>query len=160
MTSTTTGTESNLWPAVLWFSAIYLGLSAIVSAVLVIFDLDASSGVGVGVLVAATAAAARMFVLDHRRAMTRREQLHFALITLIATIAITLVQVAVATLAVISKDELPALFDELRVWIAANTGFLAVVIVGMVIVYFAILYFAAGGFSRWFAKRLAATGKI
>ena len=44
------------------FSAVYLGVSAVVTAILVGFDLTANSGVAIGVLVAATATAARKFV--------------------------------------------------------------------------------------------------
>jgi hypothetical protein len=160
MTSAPTVTESNLWPALLWYSAIYLGLSAVVTAVLMIFDLEGNSGVGMGVLVAATAAAARKFVVDHRRAMTRGEQLRFALMGLAATLVITLVQMVVSALVLINRSEIPALYDEVRVWIAANAGLLAIIIAGVVIVYFAVLYFTSGGFSRWFDKRLAATGRI
>ena len=49
MTSAPPDTESNLWPAVLLFSAVYLGVSALVTAILVGFDIDANSGVATGV---------------------------------------------------------------------------------------------------------------
>jgi hypothetical protein len=53
MTSAPPDTESNLWPAVLLFSAVYLGVSALVTAILVGFDIDANSGVATGAPTAA-----------------------------------------------------------------------------------------------------------
>jgi hypothetical protein len=159
MTSATTATESNLRPAVLWFAGIYVGLSSLVSAVLVIFSLDGNSGVGIGVLVASIAAAAHKFVADHRRAMTRGEQLRFALIALAITLVITILQVVVVILATVSQAELPALLDEVHAWAVANAGFLSFAIVVTVLIYFAVLYFISGAFSRWFNKRRAAEAK-
>jgi hypothetical protein len=160
MTGATLENESNLWPSVLLFSVTYLCLSAVVTAVLMIFDIDANSGVAIGVLVAATAIAARKFVLDHRRALQRGEQLRFALLAFIAMLLITLIQVVVAALIGIGKDALQALIAETQTWVAANTGLLAFVVAAAALVYFAILYFTCGWFSRWFAKRLATTGQI
>jgi hypothetical protein len=79
---------------------------------------------------------------------------------LAATALITLLQVIVFVLVAVPRAELPALTDEVRVWIAANKGILTFVVAVTVIVYFVVLFAAADGFSRWFGKRLAATGKI
>ncbi len=160
MTGATLETESNLWPCVLLFSGAYLILSAVSTAVLMIFDLNANTGVAVGVLVAATATAARKFVLDHRRALRSGEQLRFAVLALIATILVTLVQLVAAVLIVTGKDELPALIEEVQALIAGNTSLLTFVVAAVALVFFAILYFTSGWFSRLFDKRLAATGKI
>ena len=96
MTSATLETEGGLRAPLLMFGLTYLVLSALVTAVLVIFDIQANGGVAIGVLVAATALAARTFVLDHRRALRRGEQLRFALLALGAVALITLLQAAVA----------------------------------------------------------------
>ncbi len=160
MTSATLETEGNLWPAVLLFSVTYIVISALVTAVLVIFDLNANSGVALGVLVAATAAAARKFVVDHRRPLGRSEQLRFAILAFMAIILITLLQAVVTALVVIGKDEVPALIAEAQAWIAANATILAIVSAVVALVYFAVLYFASGWFSRLFDKRLTATGRI
>ena len=160
MTGATPETESNLWPSVLLFSVTYAGISALVTAVLVIFDLTANSGVAVGVLVAATATAARKFVLRHHRALQRGEQLRFALLAFGVLILITLIQLAITVLFVIGKDELPRTHRRDEGWAAGNATLLSFVVAVVAIVYFAILYFSSGWFSRLFAKRLAATGKI
>ena len=75
-------------------------------------------------------------------------------------ILITLIQLAITVLFVIGKDELPALIAETKAWAAGNATLLSFVVAVVAIVYFAILYFSSGWFSRLFAKRLAATGKI
>jgi hypothetical protein len=62
ITSAPPDTESNLWPAVLLFSAVYLGVPAGVTAILVGFDIDANSGVATGVLIGSAAAGAQKFV--------------------------------------------------------------------------------------------------
>ena len=160
MADATLKTESSLWPPVLLFGVTYVALSAVATAVLVIFDLNANSGVAVGVLVAATATAARKFVLDHRRSLRRGEQLRFTFLAFLATILITLIQLVVTVLIVIGKDELPALLAEAQAWIAGNMPLLAFVVATVALVYFAILYFTSGWFSRLFDKRLATTGKI
>lgn len=152
-------TESNLWPAVLLFGLTYLGVSAVVTAVLVGFDIDANNGIAIGILVAATAVAARKFVLDHRRALRRGEQVRFALLALATLVPITIIQAVAVVPFALGKDEMQAFIVEAQAWIAGNTGLLAFIIAFVAILYFAILYFASGWFSRWFAKRLAATGK-
>ena len=135
MTGATPETESNLWPSVLLFSVTYAGISALVTAVLVIFDLTANSGVAVGVLVAATATAARKFVLGHHRALQRGEQLRFALLAFGVLILITLIQLAITVLFVIGKDELPALIAETKAWAAGNATLLSFVVAVVAIVY-------------------------
>ena len=152
-------TESNLWPTVLLFGLTYLGVSAVVTAVLVGFDINANNGIAIGILVAATAVAAREFVLDHRRALRRGEQVRFAFLALVALVPITIIQAVVVVPFAIGKDEMQAFIVEAQAWIAGNTGPLVFIIAFVAILYFAILYFASGWFSRWFAKRLAATGK-
>lgn len=159
MTNAALETKSNLWPAVLLFSLVYLGVSAVVTAILVGFDIDTNSGVAIGIPVAATALAARKFVLDYRRPLRRGEQLRFALLTFVALPVITLIQAIAVLPFVVGKDEMQVFIVEAQAWIAGNTGLLAFIIAFVAIVYFVILYFASGWFSRWFAKRLAATGK-
>jgi hypothetical protein len=73
MTSAPPDAESNLRPAVLLFSAVYLGVSAVVTAILVGFDIDANSGVATGVLVGSVAAGAHKFVGTYRRPFKRGE---------------------------------------------------------------------------------------
>jgi hypothetical protein len=158
MTSATLETEGRLRASLLMFGLAYLVLSALVTAVLVIFDIQANGGVAIGVLIAAAALAARTFVLDHRRALRRGEQLRFALLALGAVALITVLQAAIAVPMAVTRSELPALITEAQVWIAANTSMLAFVIAVVVLVYFAILYFTSGWLSRWFAARLAASG--
>ncbi len=160
MTSATLETEGRLRASLLMFGVTYLVLSALGTAVLVIFDIQANGGVAIGVLVAATAIAARTFVLDHRRALRRGEQLRFALLALGTVVLITLLQAAVAVPMVVTRSELPALMAEVQAWIAANTSMLALVIAGVVLVYFAILYFTSGWLSRRFATRLTTAGRI
>lgn len=160
MASATLDTESNLWPALLLFSVTYLGLSAVATAVLVIFNINANTGVAIGILVAAIAIAMRKFALDHRRALRRGKQLRFASLAIGALVVITLIQAVAVLPFVIGKDEMQAFIAEAQTWIAANTSLLAFIIAAVVLVYFAVLYFASGWFSRWFAKRLAATGRI
>ena len=72
MTSAIIEEKANLWPAVLLFSVTYLLVSALVTGVLIAFDLNSNTGVSIGLLVAATAVAARKFVIDHRRAAEPR----------------------------------------------------------------------------------------
>ncbi len=159
MTSTTIET-SNLWPPLLHFSLTYVVLSAVVTAVLFAFDINANTGVAIGIVMAATAVGTRKFVLDHRRAMQRGEQLRFALLAFAAIILITIVQFIVTVLAVIGKDEMSAAYDEAKAALAGNAILFAGIVVIVMLVYFAILYFSSGWFTRMFARRLAATGKI
>lgn len=91
--------------------------------------------------------------------MRKREQLRFALLALIAIIFISLIQAVATALVVIGRNELPALITEAQAWVAGKAGLLAFMIAVMVLFSFAILYFTSGWSSRWFAKRLAATGK-
>jgi hypothetical protein len=160
MTSATLETAGRLRTCLFMFGLTYLVLSVLVTAVLVIFDIQGNGGVATGVLVAATAIAVRTFVIDHQRALRRGEQLRFALLALGSVALITLLQGAVAVPMIIKRSELPALIPEVQAWIAANTSMLAFVIAVVVLVYFAILYFTSGWLSRLFATRLAATGRI
>jgi hypothetical protein len=160
MTGPTTDPASNLWPPLLHFSLTYIVLSAIVTAVLFAFDINANTAVAIGIVMAATAVGARKFVLDHRRAMQKGEQLRFALLAFSAIILITIVQFIVTVVAVIGKDEMSAAYDEAKAALANNGLLFAGIVAIVMLVYFAILYFSSGWFSRTFAKRLAATGKI
>jgi hypothetical protein len=157
MTTTPTSGEPNLWPALITFSIAYLVVSAMVTAVLVYLDLNSNTGVSIAILIAATAAAAQKFVAGHARALTRREQLRFALLATIATMLLSIVQMAVILPIYFSAAELPQLADETRAWVAANVGLVAFIALFVVGVFFAVLYFASGGFSRMFAKRLSAS---
>jgi hypothetical protein len=160
MADQTLETNTNLWPPVLLFSVLYLGLSALVTTVLVIFDLNANSGVGIGVLVASTAVAARKFVVDHRRPFTRAEQLRFTLLAFAALLVISVLQIVAVGILLIGPEALPAVITDTRTWIAENTALVLGIVAVVLLIYFAIVYFASGWFSRMFAKRLAATGKI
>lgn len=122
MTDQTLEANTNLWPAVLLFSVLYLGLSALITTVLVIFDLNANSGVGIGVLVAATAAAARKFVVDHRRPFSRAEQLRFTLLAFAALLVTSVLQIVAAGFLLIGLEALPAAITETRAWIAETRG--------------------------------------
>jgi hypothetical protein len=53
-----------------------------------------------------------------------------------------------------------AAYDEAKAALAGNAVLFSSIVVIVMLVYFAILYFSSGWFSRMFAKRLAATGKI
>ncbi len=75
-------------------------------------------------------------------------------------ILITIVQFIVTVLAVIGKDEMSAAYDEAKAALAGNVILFAGIVVIVMLVYFAILYFSSGWFTRMFARRLAATGKI
>ena len=160
MTGTTIEVKANLWPALAMFAAVYLALSAAVAAVLIFFDLNSNTGVSVAVLLAATAAAAQKFVAGHARPLQRGEQLRFALLATAATMLLTVLQVAAILPMYVAAAELPQLASEAQAWVAANVGlvvFVAAVVIGL---FFAVLYFGSGWFSRMFAKRLGATGKI
>ena len=104
--------------------------------------------------------AARQFVLGHGRGLSGRAQLRFAVLALLAVFLITILQALVMLPIILGKDELPAFFSEAWAWAAENTGVLAFVMAFVTVVFFAVIYFASGWLSRWFAKRLAATGKI
>ena len=71
MTDITLATDGRLRGSLLVFGLAYLVMSALLTAVLVVFNIDAPGGVAIGVLVAAIAIGARKFVVDHRRALTR-----------------------------------------------------------------------------------------
>jgi hypothetical protein len=157
MTTTPTSGEANLWPALITFSIAYLVVSALVTAVLVFFDINSNTGVSVAILIAATAAAAQKFVAGHGRALSRREQLRFAFLATVATMLLSIVQVAAMLAIYFSATELPQLADETLAWIAANSGLVAFIAIFVVVLFFAVLYFASGAFSRMFAKRLAAS---
>ena len=160
MASTPPPSEANLWPALAVFTIVYLVMSAAVAAVLIFFDLNSNTGVSIAVLLAATPAAAQKFVAGHARPLQRGEQLRFAFLATAATLLLTLVQVAAIVPIYFTAAELPQLATEAQAWAAANVGlvvFIAVVVVGL---FFAVLYFGSGWFSRMFAKRLDATGKI
>jgi uncharacterized membrane protein len=159
MTSTTTQT-SNLWPPLLQFSLAYILLSALITAILFIFDLNANTGEAIGTLMGATVVGARKFVIDHSRAMQGGEQLRFSLLAFAAIILITIAQFLVTVALVIGKDEMSAAYDEAKAALAGNAVLFSSIVVIVMLVYFAILYFSSGWFSRMFAKRLAATGKI
>lgn len=153
-------TEANLWPTLAVFSLVYLLVSGVVAAFLVYFDVDSNTGLSVAILVAATAAAAQKFVAGHGRAMQRAEQLKFALLATAATMLLAPLQIAAIFPFYFTSAELPQLAAEAQAWAAANVGLLAFIAAFVVGIFFAVLYFASGGFSRMFAKRLNATGKI
>ena len=155
MTTTPASGEANLWPALITFSIAYLVVSAMVTAVLVYLDLNSNTGLSVAILIAATAAAAQKFVAGHGRALSRREQLRFAFLATVATMQLSIVQMAVIVPIYFSAAELPQLADETRAWVAANIWLVAFIALFVVGLFFAVLYFASGGFSRMFAKRLA-----
>ena len=155
MTTTPTSGEANLWPALITFSIAYLLASAMVTAVLVYLDINSNTGVSVAILIAATAAAAQKFVAGHGRALSRREQLRFAFLATVASMLLSIVQMAVIVPIYFSAAELPQLADEARAWVAANVGLVAFIALFVVGLFFAVLYFASGAFSRMFAKRLA-----
>jgi hypothetical protein len=154
MTTTPTSGEANLWPALITFSIAYLVASAMVTAVLVYLDLNSNTGVSAAILIAATAAAAQKFVAGHWRALSRREQLRFAFLATVASMVLSIVQMAVILPIYFSAAELPQLADETWAWVAANVGLVAFIALFVVGLFFAVLYFASGGFSRMFAKRL------
>jgi hypothetical protein len=160
MTSATIEEKASLWSAVLLFSVTYLLVSAVVTGVLMAFDLDSNTGVSVGLLMAATAVAARKFVIDHRRPLNRGEQVRFTLMATAAMAVITLIQVAVVVPIYFSTAELPQLIAESKAWAADNAVLLSVISLVVLLLTLIILYLASGWFSRWFDKRLAATGKI
>jgi hypothetical protein len=155
MTTTPTSGGANLWPALITFSIAYLVVSAMDTAVLVYLDRNSNTGVSVAILIAATAAAAQKFVAGHGRALSRREQLRFAFLATVATMLLSIVQMAVIVPIYFSAAELPQLADETRAWVAANIWLVAFIALFVVGLFFAVLYFASGGFSRMFAKRLA-----
>jgi hypothetical protein len=155
MTTTPTSGEANLWPALITFSIAYLLVSAMVTAVLVYFDINSNTGVSVAILIAATAAAAQRFVAGHGRALSRREQLRFAFLATLASMLLSVVQLAAIIPVYFSAAELPQLADETRAWVAANVGLVAFITLFVVALFFAVLYFASGAFSRMFARRLA-----
>lgn len=152
--------RASLWSAVLLFSVTYLLVSAAVTGVLIAFDLNSSTGVSIGLLLAATAVAARKFVIDHRRPLNRGEQVRFALWATAAMAVISLIQVAVVAPIYFSAAELPQLIAESKAWAADNAVLLSLITLFVLLLTLIILYFASGSFSRWFDKRLAATGKI
>jgi hypothetical protein len=154
MTTTPTSGEANLWPALITFSIAYLVASAMVTAVLVYLDLNSNTGVSAAILIAATAAAAQKFVAGRGRALSRREQLRFAFLATVASMVLSIVQMAVILPIYFSAAELPQLADETWAWVAANVGLVAFIALFVVGLFFAVLYFASGGFSRMFAKRL------
>jgi hypothetical protein len=154
MTTTPTSGEANLWPALITFSIAYLVASAMVTAVLVYLDLNSNTGVSAAIQIAATAAAAQKFVAGHWRALSRREQLRFAFLATVASMVLSIVQMAVILPIYFSAAELPQLADETWAWVAANVGLVAFIALFVVGLFFAVLYFASGGFSRMFAKRL------
>jgi hypothetical protein len=128
--------------------------SAMVTAVLVYLDLNSNTGVSAAILIAATAAAAQKFVAGRGRALSRREQLRFAFLATVASMVLSIVQMAVILPIYFSAAELPQLADETWAWVAANVGLVAFIALFVVGLFFAVLYFASGGFSRMFAKRL------
>jgi hypothetical protein len=160
MASTSAADEANLWPALAMFAVVYLVLSAAVAAVLIFLDLNSNTGVSIAVLLAATAAAAQKFVTGHGRTLSRREQLRFALLAITATMLLTLVQVAAIVPIYFTAAELPQLASEAQAWATANVGLVVFIAAFVVAMFFAVLYFGSGWFSRMFAKRLDAIGKI
>ena len=160
MTSAIIEEKASLWPAVLLFSVAYLLVSALVTGVLIAFDLNSNTGVSIGLLLAATAIAARKFVIDHRRPLSRGEQVQFALWATAATLVITLIQVVVVMPMFFTAAELPQLIAEAKTWAAANAVLLSLISLVVLFLSLMVLYFASGWFSRWFDKRLTATGKI
>ena len=160
MTGATTDPASNLWPPLLHFSLTYIAISALITAILFIFDLNANTGEAIGTLMGATAVGARKFAIDYRRPMQRGEQLRFTLLAFAAIILITIAQFLVTVALVIGKDEMMAAYEEARATLAGNAILFSSIAVVVMLVYFAIVHFSSGWFSRTFAKRLAATGKI
>lgn len=158
MTSPPPDTESSLWPAVLLFSAVYLVVSAAVTAVLLGFDLNANSGVATGVLIGSAAAGVSKFVNTYRRPFKRGEQLRFSLLAFFALLIMTLIQLVASMLLLVNAEDRQAFMTEAQAWIAGNAGLFAGIIIVVALIYFAILYFTSGWFSRWFAKRLNPAG--
>lgn len=160
MSTASTGTpehDASLWPAIAWFCLAFLLASAATTAVLFLFDITSNSGVTAAILIAATAAAMHKFVADNHRALRRGERWRFALLATLATIVLTLVQLAAVVMWFLKPGELPQLVAEAKVWAAENAGLLAIVCVVVVLFTLAVLYFASGWFSRSLAKRLAPT---
>ena len=160
MTSESIEQKASLWPALITFSIAYLVVSAMVTAVLVYLDRNSNTGVSAAILIAATAAAAQKFVAGHGRALSRREQLRFAFLATVASLLLSIVQMAAILPVYLSAAELPQLANETRAWVAANVGLVAFIAFFVVGLFFGVLYFASGWFSRMFAKRLTASGKI
>ena len=160
MTSAIIEEKASLRPALITFSIAYLVVSAMVTAVLVYLDRNSNTGVSVAILIAATAAAAQKFVAGHGRALSRREQLRFALLATVASLLLSILQMAAILPIYFSAAELPQLADETRAWVAANVGLVSFIAIFAIGLFFAVLYFASGWFSRMFDKRLTATGKI
>ena len=104
MTDLAPPTDGRLRPTILAFGLAYLLASALVTIVLVIFNLDAPGGVAIGVLVGSTAIAARSFVVGNRRAMIRAEQLRFALLGVGVVLLLSLLQIAVLVPLIIRKS--------------------------------------------------------
>jgi hypothetical protein len=150
----------NLWPALLQFSLAYLLLSALVTGVLIAFDIDSNTGLSVGLLVAATIVGARKFVIDHQRPMRRGEQVRFALWATAATLAVTLIQVVVVLPLYVPAAEMPQLIADAKAWAAANAGLLAIISLVVLLLTLLMLYAASGIFSRMLDKRRIASGKI
>lgn len=140
MSDATSDTESNLWPSVLLFSAVYLG----VSTLLMLFGMFASLVMVIGALIAATAAGARRFVLEHHRALQKHEQLRFALLS---------------SGAFLGKTGLATVYADLQSW-NPLTVIIAYGAAAVALVCPAILHLTSGWFSRRFARDLTSTGKI
>ena len=73
---------------------------------------------------------------------------------------ITLIQVSVVVPIYFSAAELPQLIAESKAWAADNAVLLSLISLFVLLLTLMVLYFASGWFSRWFDKRLTATGKI
>ncbi len=150
----------NLWPALLQFSIAYLLLSALVTGLLIAFNIDSNTGLSIGLLMAAAIVGARKFVIDYERPMRRGEQVRFALWATAATMAVTLIQVAVVLPLYVSTAEMPQLIADGKSWAAANAGLLAIISLVVLLLTLLMLYVASGIFSRMFDKRRIASGKI
>jgi len=154
MTAAASETEINLWPYVLQLNVAYV--AGIVAYMLVIYltGWSGNSGVNSGILVAATLLPMQRFVHDHRRALTKRERLRFAVLGLVTSTLLWLAVVALFAALIMGTQGATSLVSGLQ-YVGPNYLTLMVVVFVLgCIVSFAVLYFMSGILSRIFHKQL------
>jgi len=153
-------TQVNLWPYVAQFGVVYFVVTVVLGAIQYVVDLEPNIGIGIIVLLASVVMPVRMFVLDHLRPFSRREQLRFALLAFVAVLVVSFVLIALATLFAGGLKDIWSFMHELNATPQELALAIAMVLLFSGVVAFAVLYFAAGMFSRWYSKRLTEMGKI
>jgi hypothetical protein len=157
MTSTSApASEAPAGKYVLIFAAVQAALGLALAALESALKTDLGTGSSIGTLVAGVAVAMHYFARDHRRGMTRGEQLRFAAWGMLVSLIWSAMIFFAILLYLAGARDFATTLKGLVLWVRSNAGIAALVAAGATLFLFAFLYFGSGLFSRQFARQLNA----